>query len=61
MHTREAPDFWRLHKNVNCAFPLSEKWKKVLNNKGFGGAVLMDALDTINNELLIAKLYAWFK
>ena len=23
MHTREAPDFWRLHKNMNCAFPLS--------------------------------------
>ena len=24
MHTREAPDFWGLHKNVNCAFPLKE-------------------------------------
>ena len=23
MHTREAPDFWGLHKNMNCAFPLS--------------------------------------
>ena len=22
MYTREAPDFWALHKNVNCAFPL---------------------------------------
>ena len=22
MHTREAPDFWGLHKNMNCAFPL---------------------------------------
>ena len=22
MHTREVPDFWGLHKNLNCAFPL---------------------------------------
>ena len=22
MHTREAPDFWGLHKNMNCEFPL---------------------------------------
>ena len=22
MHTHVAPDFWRLHKNMNCAFPL---------------------------------------
>ena len=22
MHTREAPDFWGLHKNKNSAFPL---------------------------------------
>ena len=22
MQTREAPDFWGLHKNKNCAFPL---------------------------------------
>ena len=21
MHTREAPDFWGLHKNMNCTFP----------------------------------------
>ena len=24
MHTREAPDFLGLHKNMNCAFPLSK-------------------------------------
>ena len=23
MQTREAPDFWGLHKNKNCAFPLN--------------------------------------
>ena len=22
MQAREAPDFWGLHKNKNCAFPL---------------------------------------
>ena len=23
MQTREATDFWGLHKNMNCAFPLN--------------------------------------
>ena len=41
---------------------LTEIWKKVLDNKGFGGAVLMDlskAFDTINYDLLIAKLHGY--
>ena len=40
---------------------LIEKWKKKLDNKGYAGAILMDllkAFDTINHELLAAKLYA---
>ena len=39
---------------------LIENWEKVLDNKGFGGAVLMDlskAFDTINHDLLVAKLH----
>ena len=41
---------------------LIEKWKKELDNKGYTGAILMDlskAFDTINHELLIAKLYVY--
>ena len=41
---------------------LIEKWKKILDDKGFGGVVLMElskAFDTLNHELLIAKLHAY--
>ena len=41
---------------------LIEKWKFVLDSKGYGGAVHMDlskAFDTINHDLLIAKLHAY--
>ena len=43
-------------------FSLIEKWKQILDDKGYGAAVLMDlskAFDTINHKLLIAKLYAY--
>ena len=35
---------------------LIEKWKEIIDNKGYGAAILMDfskAFDTINHELLI--------
>ena len=41
---------------------LIEKWKKILDDKGYGSAVLMDlskAFDTLNHGLLIAKLSAY--
>ena len=41
---------------------LVENWRKILDNKGFGGAILMDlskAFDTLNHDLLIAKLHAY--
>ena len=36
-----------------------ERWRKSLDNKGYGGAVLIDlskAFDTLNHGLLISKL-----
>ena len=39
---------------------LLERWKNVLDKKGYGGAVLMDlskAFDTLSHDLLIAKLH----
>ena len=41
---------------------LTERWRKSLDNKGYEGAVLMDlskAFDTLNHDLLIAKLHAY--
>ena len=41
---------------------LIEKWKNIFDDKGFGGAVLMDlskAFDSLNHELLIAKLHTY--
>ena len=41
---------------------LLEKWKNILDDNWYAGAVLMDlskAFDTINHELLIAKLHAY--
>ena len=39
-----------------------EKWNQITDNKHYGAAILMDlskAFDTINHELLIAKLHAY--
>ena len=49
------------YNNHQALVSLTEKWKKILDDKGFRGAVLMDlskAFDTLNNELLIAELLA---
>ena len=41
---------------------LIERWRKSLDNKGYGGPVLMDlskAFDALNHDLLIAKLHGY--
>ena len=54
-----------IEKNFNtqqALLALIEIWKKILDNKGFAGAVLMDlfkASDTINHDLLVEKLHAY--
>ena len=60
-----SPYLCGYRKNFNIQqglLALTENWKKVLDNKGFGGAVLMDlskAFGTINHDLLVAKLHAY--
>ena len=49
--------------STQTAFPsLIEKWKAVLDRKGFSAAILTDlskAFDTINHELLLARFHAY--
>ena len=70
---KQMHDFVELHlspyicgytKGYNSQYALLamiERWKMSLDNNGFAGCVLMDlskTFDTINHQLLIAKLYA---
>lgn len=51
-----------IQERVYALIPLLEKWKQSLDNHGYAGTVIMDlskAFDTINHELLIAKLHAY--
>ena len=54
-----------IEKNFNTQqtlLALIENWKRVLDNKGFAGAVLIGlskASDTINDDLLASKLHAY--
>ena len=51
-----------LQKGLYALIFLIERCGKSLDNKGYGGAVLIDlskAFDTLNHDLLIAKLHAY--
>ena len=52
----------KVYNTRQALVSLIEKWKKILGDIDFGGAVLIDlskAFDTLNHELLIAKLHAY--
>ena len=51
-----------IQKGFQCAVCFIISWKKIFDEKGFGGAVLIDlskAFNTLNHKLLIAKLSAY--
>ena len=60
-----SPDLCGYRKGYSsqqALISLIENWKKSLDKKGYGGAVLMDlskAFDTIKHALLLAKLHAY--
>ena len=60
-----SPYLCGYRKGYNAQYALVsmiERWKKILDKNGYAGAVLMDlskAFDTLNHELLIAKLHAY--
>ena len=50
------------YSTQHALIKLIESWRQSLDNRGCSGAVLMDlskAFDTVNHELLIAKLHAY--
>ena len=54
--------FRKKYSTQHALMTLIEKWKKILDSQGYAGAIITDlskAFDTINHELLLAKLHAY--
>ena len=50
------------YNTQHALLTLLEKWKIILDKRGYAGAIIMDlskAFDTLNHELLLAKLHAY--
>ena len=55
-------DFRKGFNTQHALLILVDKWRKLLDNTGFGGAILMNlskAFDTLNHDLLTAKLHEY--
>ena len=53
--------YWKGYSAQQALLSMLEKWRVSLDNGGYGGGVLMDlskAYDTLDHDLLIAKLHA---
>ena len=51
--------FRKNHSTQHCLMHMLEKWKKILDKRGYKCAIFMDlskAFDTLNHNLLISKL-----
>ena len=65
MHDHLSPILCGYRKGFStqhALISLLEKWRAILDKRGFAGAILMDlskAFDCLNHDLLIAKLYAY--
>ena len=61
-HSRYLCGYRKGFNAQHAMLSLIENWKESLDKKGYAGGILMDlskAFDTINHQLLIAKLYAY--
>ena len=73
MHSQISSHFDQILSPLLCGYrkgyntqtalvSLVEKWKEILDKKGFSAAILMDlskAFDTLDHDLLLAKLNAY--
>ena len=54
--------YWKGFNTQHTLLTLVENWRKSLDNKGFGSAILMNlskVFDTLNHDLLIAKFHTY--